>query len=245
MRADSGNFAAALGLLIGLARADGFGTASSFPVARANFQVPGILHQYWDKDPPPQDVQSLMARAKKMNPYFSYRRWTDVGARQFLSTISQPDVRRAYKAAKHVAMRADIFRLAVLFEEGGIYLDADDYCAAPLRALLPPDAELVCYQDEFGSIGNNFLAAVPRHPIVGAALHEAARAVLEGATEALWLVTGPGLMSRVVASAIARTPNLRPPAGLAVLPLQIFHGIVHPHRRVSYKLDRRHWIRAA
>ena len=77
MRADSGNFAAALGLLIGLARADGFGTASSFPVARANFQVPGILHQYWDKDPPPQDVQSLMARAKKMNPYFS----TDAGRR--------------------------------------------------------------------------------------------------------------------------------------------------------------------
>ena len=245
LRADTGNFGAALGLLIGLGRVDGFGTASSFPIARANFKIPGILHQFWDKDTPPQDVQRLMTRTKKVNPYFSYRRWNDVAARQFLSTFSQLEVRRAYKVARHVAMRADIFRLAVLFAEGGIYLDADDYCAAPLRALLPPDAGLVCYQDEFGSIGNNFLAAVPGHPIVGAALQEAVRSVLGGATESLWLVTGPGLMSRVVAHAIAQTPNLRPPPGLAVLPLRVFHGIVHPHRRVSYKMDGRHWIRAA
>jgi tetratricopeptide (TPR) repeat protein len=243
LRSGPGNFAAALGLLIGLARAGVFTPPSAG--LQANCRIPKILHQFWDTETPPRDVDLLMERAKAVNGDLSYRRWNDAAVRRFLSAFGRPEPLRAYKLARHPAMKADLFRLAVLYAEGGVYLDADDYCAAPLSTLLSPDVTFCCYQDEFCSIGNNFLAATPRHPLTGAALREAAQSVIEGATESLWLVTGPGLMSRVVANSIAWTPDLRPSPGLTVLPLRIFHGVVHPHRRVSYKADARHWIRAA
>lgn len=243
LRSGAGNFAAALGLLIGLARTGGFAQPlSSLP--QAGSRIPKVLHQFWDTEAPPQDVQSLMARTKDVNGDFSYRRWNDADARRFLTVFGQSEPLLAYRTARHPAMKADLFRLAVLYVEGGVYLDADDYCAAPLSTLLSPDVEFCCYQDEFCSIGNNFLAATPRHPLIGAALREATQSVIEGATESLWLVTGPGLMSRIVAGSIAWTPDLRPSPGLMVLPLRTFHSVVHPHRRVSYKADTRHWIRA-
>ncbi|MDQ6436155.1 glycosyltransferase [Mesorhizobium sp. LHD-90] len=245
LRSDPGNFGAALGLLTGLARTGGSETATFARSDATSPRIPQILHQFWDKDQPPQDVAKLMDVTKESNAGCAYCRWSDTGAREFLATFGRPEPMRAYRAAKHAAMKSDIFRLAVLYVEGGIYLDADDFCAAPLSTLLPRDAEFVCYQDEFGSIGNNFLAATPRHPVIGAALQEAAQSVIGGATESIWLVTGPGLISRVVSASIARTPDLRPSPGLTILPLRVFHSVVHPHRRVSYKTDKRHWLRAA
>lgn len=239
LRADPGNFGAALGLLTGLSRA---GRLQSCP-----HRIPKLLHQFWDKDPP-ADVAQMMARNATMNSDCSYRRWDDPSARQFLSDLDthcSMQISRAYRAARHVAMRADIFRLGLLYMEGGLWLDADDCCVAPLWEMVPEGAELVCYQEDIGSIGNNFLAARPRHPLIGAALCEASQAVIEGASESVWLVTGPGLLTRIIAKAIASNSDHSIPVGCHILPLQNFRTVVHAARGVSYKSDRRNWQRAA
>jgi mannosyltransferase OCH1-like enzyme len=151
----------------------------------------------------------------------------------------------AYRVARHTAMKADIFRLALLFYEGGVYLDADDFCNMAIEDLLKGGAELVLHQEDVGSIGNNFIAARPLHPIIGAALAEASRATLAGAAESVWLVTGPGLLTRVLASAIALESELRAPSGVHVLPQSVFRQGILPGRRAAYKTTRRHWSRAA
>ena len=166
-------------------------------------------------------------------------------ARRYLAALDRPGPLKAYRQARHVAVRADIFRLALLLAEGGVYLDPDDRCAAPIETLLPVGADAVFYQERIGSIGNNFLAAAPGHPLIGAALDEAVRAVLEGAAETAWLATGPGMLSRVVAAAIARDPSLHLPSGVYVVPLNVFCKTIRPGRRVSYKIGPRHWPRAA
>ena len=245
IEADPGSFPAALGLLTGLARTGRLAIATVPQPDAASPHIPHMLHQFWDKEQPPEDVAKLMDGAKRINADCTYRRWCDADARRFLSTLDWAEPLRAYRVARHAAMKSDIFRLAVLCKEGGLYLDADDFCAAPLRKLLAHDTEFLCYQEEYGSIGNNFLAATPGHPIVTAALREAVRSVLNGAGESLWLVTGPGLISRIVAASIARTPDLRPSPGIQVLPLCILQRFVRPDRRVAYKKDSRHWVRAA
>lgn len=245
VRADPGNFGAALGLLTGLTRAGRLDVAAPMSSEPSSSRIPLTLHQFWDGDQPPDDVARLMDETRRVNSDCTYRRWSDADARGFLSGLDWPEPLRAYRAARHVAMKSDIFRLAVLCQEGGLYLDADDFCAAPLRGLLPRDAEFLCYQEQYGSIGNNFLAASPGHPIVASALREAVRSVMDGAAESLWLVTGPGLISRAVAALIARTADLRPPSGMRILPLRTFNAFVHPHRRVAYKKDKRHWVQAA
>jgi len=234
LRRDPRSFGPALGLLIGLARKGGF-PASELSGARSRSKIPRTIHQYWHSDTPPKDVERLMAGTKAANADLKYRYWNDAAAMQLLSTLDRSEPLRAYRMARQTAVRADVFRLAVLFVEGGVYLDADDYCASPLHTLLPKDAHFVCYQDEFHSIGSNFLAVTPGHPLIGVALREAAQAIIDGRAETSWLVTGPGLMARVVAGLIAHTPDLRPPTGLTVLPLQVFLRFVHPHRRISRK----------
>jgi mannosyltransferase OCH1-like enzyme len=141
-------------------------------------------------------------------------------------------------------VRADIFRLALLFTEGGVYLDADDRCIGPIEALLPTGAEAVFHQEHVGSIGNNFLAVAPGHRLIGAALDEAVQAVLQGAGESPWLATGPGMLSRVVAAAIARDRALRLPSGVHIVPFRVFCRTVQAGLRVGYKSGARHWSRA-
>jgi mannosyltransferase OCH1-like enzyme len=239
LRSGSESVCPALALLIGVARAG----HRNEPRGSERRRIPRQLHQYWDAEAPP-DVEGLMKQASDANPDYAYRRWNDRTARRYLSTLGMRDVFRAYCEANHPAIRADIFRLAVLLGEGGVYLDADDRCTKSIETLLPEDADAVVYQEHTGSIGNNFLAATPSHPLIAAALDQSVRAVLAGAGESTWLATGPGLMSRVVANAIARDPSLRLPSRVHMVPLGEFRDTVQPCRTLQYKLGARHWQRA-
>ena len=53
---------------------------------------------------------------------------------------------------------------------------------------------LVVHQEDYGSIGNNFIAATPDHPVLIRALEMATIAIKRGDTDLVWLSTGPGLL---------------------------------------------------
>ena len=242
VRKDPDSIGAAMALLIGMARAGRF--ARGVAASSLRQQIPPKLHQYWDGDLQ-ADIERLMSETAEVNAGCTYRRWNDAEARRYLAALDRPDLLRAYREAKHVAIRADVFRLALLLTEGGVYLDADDRCARPIDTLLPPGAEAVFYQEHLGSIGNNFLAAAPGNPIIATALNEAVRAVLEGAGESTWLATGPGLLSRVVAMHIAHSQILGLPRGVHIVPQSVFRETIQACRRARYKRGTRHWSRAA
>ncbi len=84
---------------------------------------------------------------------------------------------QAYQRVREIPQKADIFRLALLVAEGGVYVDADDRCLRPLDTLLPAGASLVLSQEEFGCAANHFLAASPGHPVLQAALRAVVMAV--------------------------------------------------------------------
>src|SRR5262249_9326275 len=132
LRRDPGNFAATLALLIGMARAGRLDRSA--PASDSPRRLPQKLHPYWGRDAPP-DIERLMKETAELNPGYAYHCWNDAMARPFLAASGKPGLLRAYREARHVAIRADIFRLALLFAEGGVYLDADDRCTGPLEAL--------------------------------------------------------------------------------------------------------------
>lgn len=243
LAADGDGTGPAMALLTHLARAGRLDARLEGPTLEDR-RIPRVIHQYWDQPTPPEDVAVLMDRWGELHPDHVCRRWTDKTAREFLSAHTAPAVLDAYRCASHVAIRSDLFRLAVLLTEGGIYVDADDFCRKRLDCLLPPAAELVLYQENLGSIGNNFIAAVPGHPILREALAQATRTILQGASEAPWLTTGPGLMTRLLGRAIALSPQLHLPNNVVVLPLSRLTGYVTPHMRTAYKQTTQHWSRA-
>ncbi len=110
-----------------------------------------------------------------------------------------------------------------------------------------PGARLLLYQEDFGTIGNNLIGAVPGHPLIGRALRLAVEAVNRGDKDILWLSTGPGLLTRAFADLLAE-PGREPLAALddaAVLEHGELPRVVSIHCLVGYKNTERHWSRTA
>ncbi|WBV45275.1 tetratricopeptide repeat protein [Pseudoroseomonas cervicalis] len=192
---------AALAFLLALRRS---GRLAPRPAGMAAL-IPHRLHQFWDTPPPPADVAVLAETWRTHHPGWRHRLYSAAEARAFLA--AQPDARllRAFQRLPSVTAQADLFRLAVLFAEGGVYADADDRCAAPLDGLLAGRG-LVLRQEHYGTAGNNIIAARPAHPVIGLALEQAVQAALRGDRESIWLSSGPGLMTRCLAQYLAAAP---------------------------------------
>ncbi|KQT82837.1 tetratricopeptide repeat protein [Aurantimonas sp. Leaf443] len=211
--------------------------------ARAGAPIPPAIHQYWDEPPPPADLLDLIESWRQAIPGAAHRLWNDAEARLFLDTLGEPAISAAYARAEEPAMKADLFRLALLRERGGLYADADDRCLGALAPLLQGGHGLVVYQEDLGSLGNNFIAARPRHPVIVRALDLAVAAVNRGDTDILWLATGPALLTRAAAGLMAQDPDLL--ADVLVLERHAVLRHVAIHCQAAYKATERHWSRTA
>ena len=157
---------------------------------------------------------------------------------------------RAYQRAENPAEKADVFRLAYLYAQGGVYVDADDRCLAPISSVLPSHVTLAVYQEDYalgglaiGTLGNNFLAAAPNNAVIGRALELATEALNRGDTEMVWLKTGPALITRAFAEIASKTP-LKLGAWLeniALLERRQLSQFAAIHCFTAYKKTQRHW----
>ena len=193
-----GSTAAAIRTTIALRQAGYFSCSESTNETSSYSAIPKHIVQYWDHEPSP-DIRDLMASWQSMNSGYHWQCFDNQQAIGFLDQNFPPSVLKAYRRATQPAQKADIFRLAYLTARGGIYADADDRCDAMLGGTLGSDKTFVAHQDNFGSIGNNFIAACPEHPVLRRALFLAVEAVNRGDQDLIWLCTGPGLLTRAFA----------------------------------------------
>lgn len=205
--------------------------------------VPHVIHQFWTDDEVPADVAAYMASWRERNPGFRHRVWSEGEAREYLAAHAAREVSAAFARAREPAMKADLFRLALLSREGGVWADADDRCLRPIESLLQRGAGFVAYQEDLGSLGNNWLAARPDHPLLARALAEGTAAVNRGDGDILWLATGPGLLTRTLAH--ARCAASGEADDCLVLDRSEFLGFVAIHCLAAYKTSERHWSRTA
>ena len=238
----------AIALLIALRQSGRFDLPADGAAARRRpAHIPASIAQFWDDAMPPQDILRLMQSWPEQNPGHSYIRFDKASAGAFLMARYAPDVVLAYRRAREPAMKADLFRLAWLYCEGGVYADADDRCLRPLADFVPPYADFVVYQEEYGTLGNNFIAAVPFHPVLGLALQLAVEAINRGDDDLLWLATGPGLITRSFVRMVSTSP-LALPGWLertAILQRHDLARSVAVHCLAGYKNTKRYWARAA
>ncbi|WP_428928020.1 tetratricopeptide repeat protein [Marinibacterium sp. SX1] len=203
--------------------------------------IPRKLFQYWDKSQPPASVERLFQLNAARNPDFDYRRLDHKAAVTFLRDKGELAVLRAFLLAPHPAAQSDLLRLALLWHEGGVYLDADDLCLGPLSDMLVPGLRLAGVLEDWMSVGNNFIAVRPRDPIIRAALDDAAAAFMVTMGESIWLATGPGAMTRAMARhGLDDDGRLAPGIWLQTLPALRAH--IAPHIVLSYKGTADHWI---
>ncbi len=209
--------------------------------------IPKRIVQFWDTPDVPADVRAMMQSWRDHHPDHLVELFDDAAARAFIAAHLGAVAGNIYGRISGPAQKADVFRLAYLAVHGGTYADSDDRCHAPLHTVLPDRAELVLYQEDFGSIGNNFIACVPRHPVVLLALRQAMASVARGDAETVWLSTGPALLTRALAQYLAaRGGDWRERLDrVAVLSRRALFRAVAIHCLTGYKSTERHWSNAA
>ncbi|MBL0408326.1 tetratricopeptide repeat protein, partial [Microvirga aerilata] len=250
LRSNADHSAPAIQLIIALCQArlenptDGKNNQDGFA------PIPKVIVQYWDDPEPPEDVTGLMATWRSTNQDYRHHVFDDAAARAFLAEHYAPHVLRAYRRADNPAEKADLFRLAYLFAKGGVYVDADDRCLAPIGTVLPSHVALAVYQEDYalgglavGTLGNNFLAAAPNNAVIGRAFDLATEALNRGDTDVVWLKTGPALITRAFAEVAAKTPLTMAAwlKNIAVLRSSQLFGFAALHCFTAYKKTTRHW----
>ena len=94
--------------------------------------IPKRIGQFWDAPTPPSDLLELSRSWQEMNPDHHYTLFNEETARAYLSSHFPTAVVIAYRRCTDATTKADLFRLAFLTQEGGVWADMDDRCLSPL-----------------------------------------------------------------------------------------------------------------
>lgn len=164
--------------------------------------IPKVFHRVWlGKQPMPGAYERYWASWKLHHPGWSFVTWTDA---------MLPPLRNqaAFDAAKSVTMRADIVRYELLYAYGGVYVDAD---FEALRNIDPLIAQVDCFAawEDGDYICNAILGAAPHHAIMHEILEAIPESIVSYAEVNVSAQTGPGLITRILASQAGDIPGLR------------------------------------
>lgn len=78
-------------------------------------------------------------KLKRRNPEYKYEFYDDQRIEDFLKNEFDQDIYSAYKRINIGAAKADVFRLAVLYKYGGVYLDIDSLILNKIDDFLEDD----------------------------------------------------------------------------------------------------------
>ena len=126
--------------------------------------IPKIIHQIWI-GPKPAPTK-FMDTWKEKNPEFTYIRWNENEIKtRFINFRCQNKINEI----EELCGKADIIRLEILYNYGGIYIDADSICIQPLDDLLLKTKAFASYEHEEirkGLISNGTIGFPPKHPLL-------------------------------------------------------------------------------
>ncbi|WP_048880663.1 glycosyltransferase [Acidocella aminolytica] len=234
------NTAPAINLLIALRQS---GALTVMPTGEERV-IPRTIMQFWDEAAIPEDIRGLMVSWHSQNPDHNHQIFDNANALAWIEAYYPKSVALAYWRSREAAQKSDIFRLAWLARQGGIYADTDDLCLRSLDTMLPSGAKLVLSHEVLGTVGNNFIAVVPRHPVIELALQLAVHAVNRGDNDGVWYSTGPALLTRALTQILTASGTLNMD-GTAILSMRELFRSVAVGCAASYKITRRHWSKAA
>jgi hypothetical protein len=210
------------------------------PAPNKKPSIPRQIIQYWDAPEPPADVAAMIATWQAV-PDFNHKLVDHKEARDFLVQQYGPRITTAYDAAIHVAAKADIFRLAWLYQHGGLYVDADEKLVGKLNSLIAPDCRILLTwaQGIPPCIQNGFILAEPCNPLIAAALMLAVKRVEHtqqtGIMQKAWIQTGPGVITMAVLDDFAIHGKPVAAAGLQLMRDPVHRTVVQSDEFLEYR----------
>jgi len=110
-----------------------------------------------------RNLKKFIVNLISLNPEFEYTFMDNEECYSFIKNNFDENFLRMYENLPLDIMRADVWRVAVIYVNGGIYCDCDVHCVQNLAPLTHGE-ELVLFLEESGGTSNFFFAASPKHP---------------------------------------------------------------------------------
>jgi mannosyltransferase OCH1-like enzyme len=148
-------------------------------LSKKKLKIPRKIWQTHKSNDLPKTSYKNINKIISVNKGYEYNFFDDNDMLEYLEHNFNQDVVNAYTKIKPGAGKADIWRLAVILKEGGIYLDVDkkyDENSLPLDEILDEDDEFVQGRNwhiwGFDAPSTNaILCARPNHPIIKKAFY--------------------------------------------------------------------------
>lgn len=114
------------------------------------YSIPPILHFIWLGSPLPEKGRQTIKSWLDHHPGWEWKLWTDEEVNQFPWTDDH--LRSVFEQADSWAEKADILRLDILYQWGGIYSDIDALCLQPFHDLIVQDITFFsCFELNYAS----------------------------------------------------------------------------------------------
>lgn len=190
----------------------------------ASFRIPKKLHQIWIGGEVPKQFLSLAKTWEAFHPDWEYKLWTDKDLENFQFVFCE----RAFREAKTMGARVDIFRYEILYQEGGIYLDIDFECLRSLNPLQKAHDFFTCIGGH-DYIANSVIGVFPRHPLMERILKILSYKKSHDLMNP-WFDTGPSFFTAQVARYLKKNKT-----NSCVYPTRYFHPLPNFHRQAYRK----------
>jgi GT2 family glycosyltransferase len=159
--------------------------------------IPKIIHQIWIGTKPAPT--KLMDTWKDKNPDFTYIRWNEKEIKKRKLTLNCSN---RINEIEEINGKADIIRWEILYEYGGVFLDADSICIEPIDDVLMSKRCFAGWENEDarpGLVATGTMGFPPKHPLVKNAIDwiRANEVSYAKTTKMAWHNVGPGLLTRM------------------------------------------------
>ncbi|MCA2010735.1 hypothetical protein LCM17_04505 [Cereibacter sphaeroides] len=162
-----------------------------------NARIPRQIAHYWEGPRPPGLERSLRAWAD----LYPQRLFDAASARTWLEAHTA--LAPLFDRLTSPATRADLFRLALLAQDGGLFADLDEYPRASVEDWLIGARSVLVIEEGHGTLANNFLATQPQDPLfihLRDSVADRLSTLLDrGETPYPWWDAGPAMLTRAAA----------------------------------------------
>lgn len=131
--------------------------------------IPNILWQTWKTSSVPDSVKPQFDTWRTSNPHLDFKFHSDSECSSFILEHFGEKIYNLFNALPQPIMRADFWRVAVVYVHGGYYADLDLACNSQLDSILPGTTD-ACFMIERDNVANFFFGATPKHPALALAL---------------------------------------------------------------------------
>lgn len=137
-----------------------------------NSVIPLNIYLTWSIKELPPKMQENVDRMKKFNPEFNIQIFDCDERREFIKNNFSDDIVNAYDTLKPGAYKADLWRLCVLYVNGGIYADIKLNCINNFKFIALTEKEHFvldrpsCWEGINIGLCNGFIVAKPKNKLL-------------------------------------------------------------------------------